>query len=674
MKKIETVENPSPKSIKTYLLAIILGLVIVAVGLVTLTASNMAYNALKTTTVQEIQTASDLTNGMVKEVNNNVSSITKVLAQFDLIKNYENNTAKIESFLETNKGLFENIERMAIVNQDGQQVAVYPKTNHVNIGDRTYYKKAMAGEGNFSEVIVSKSTEEKLVVYCHPIQRDNKTVGTIMAVVNMKAYMDKIFEIETSDNIRAQIVDAQGNEIIDTKTYLDTKDKKVQQTIKSLLDFPPTQEVIAKRSGNKEFRYEEKSYMSAYNYIPDVEWGIIVSTLKKEAFQPVYNTLLRISMVALGLVIIVILCTIFLTNHITEPILYITQKFKLLSNGEFGKEKIKTKFLLRKDEFGELAKAAQILDDQIIGIVSNIKENTSLLNQYAHNLNNLIQNNNEKLEYTGNRIEHLNEASQSNFKMADMSIRTLVEVSEGVNEIAINIQDVLEMVNISTKSSEEGAIQMEKTFNTLEITAENGINIESKMTQLEKLSKEISSFGETILSIAQQTNLLALNAAIESARAGEAGKGFAVVAEEVRKLADSSSYAAERITNLVSSVTTEISTTTLCVRNMGTEIEIIKNDAKERMQEMKGVVHKSQSALIAIESITAVAQEQTACIEETTASMQVILESMKNTTQISEEVNQNTKAQRISLTDLEKMAIKLDEMGRAVEHELKFFN
>jgi methyl-accepting chemotaxis protein len=67
-------------------------------------------------------------------------------------------------------------------------------------------------------------------------------------------------------------------------------------------------------------------------------------------------------------------------------------------------------------------------------------------------------------------------------------------------------------------------------------------------------SEEIRTFVTLVRKMARQSKLLALNAAMEAARAGEQGSGFAVVAGEVRRLARSSSEAADRTDALVNDV------------------------------------------------------------------------------------------------------------------------
>jgi methyl-accepting chemotaxis protein/methyl-accepting chemotaxis protein-1 (serine sensor receptor) len=71
------------------------------------------------------------------------------------------------------------------------------------------------------------------------------------------------------------------------------------------------------------------------------------------------------------------------------------------------------------------------------------------------------------------------------------------------------------------------------------------------MQQIDGTAVKISRIAKMVDDIAFQTNILSLNAAIEAARAGEAGAGFGVVAEEVRRLSQQCSAAAQDTAALI---------------------------------------------------------------------------------------------------------------------------
>jgi methyl-accepting chemotaxis protein len=103
-----------------------------------------------------------------------------------------------------------------------------------------------------------------------------------------------------------------------------------------------------------------------------------------------------------------------------------------------------------------------------------------------------------------------------------------------------------------SRSLMEGAVQGMSELTTAVV------RIEERLESFSTLLKQIGGVATSIETVAKQTRLLSLNAAIEAARAGEAGRGFAVVAGEVKKLAEETRAATDRIGEIVRELGTQI--------------------------------------------------------------------------------------------------------------------
>lgn len=137
-----------------------------------------------------------------------------------------------------------------------------------------------------------------------------------------------------------------------------------------------------------------------------------------------------------------------------------------------------------------------------------------------------------------------------------------------LEQIARNLANEQEQVVIATDSarrtSQTAYRNLAESSQTMQVSA---LELHDLIALIQGLGEDVKRFAnamadvitasQTIDSIARSTNMLALNAAIEAERAGAAGATFAVVAAEVKKLAQDTRQATDKISGTMQSLGVE---------------------------------------------------------------------------------------------------------------------
>ena len=280
----------------------------------------------------------------------------------------------------------------------------------------------------------------------------------------------------------------------------------------------------------------------------------------------------------------------------------------------------------------DLAKTAdRIASGDLTATIMARSENDMLVNAFIkmnNNLKSLIGNANNLSGTTRDAASDMaNTTKQVSQTMTQMQ-NSIQQIASATGQIAKSAQGISSLVQDAGRvvgSGSANTAQVMDKFNavrdTMEVTSRS-------IKKLNARSQEISEILNLISKIADQTNLLALNAAIEAARAGEAGRGFAVVADEVRKLAESSSVSAGKITNIIKEIQQDTASVSDSAENSLEGVKIIIDLTGTMSRGYEDIVKAIKGIDREVEQIAAISEETAASAEEITAGAEEQLSAM----------------------------------------------
>lgn len=626
----------------TILPLLVTGIVSYNIGVTT------AITAEKRSTGNTIKAISSDINSRVHEALSNVEILSSYMAEKDV--------AEMAKLLEIFENTHKNYKRTFICYEKTGEYLSYPSSENKDIKSQPWYILSLRNEGKvfFSTPSVSQPYFSiSKAVY----SKDGILIGAAGIEVDMSDIAEKIKNTKIGETGFLFMLDSDG------VPALFPEDKLIG------ISMSEKNEIIEKRSGEINYRWEGKDMFNFYQANNETGWILIGGTYTQELEKRFENMKKTNIGVFITVLILSIIFVVVFARNINEGFEKILESAGKMAEGDFTS----TIDHQRKDEIGKVLDSFNLIARKqnytLFEIKNRMEELAAISDKnYQHTIES-----NKRICIISQSIDELEkgieqnagavlEASTSIEQIAQMSDAT-AKKTHGAGEQAYNI----------VQSVTEGKKNVEEILKNMRIIKEKADESVAAVAELEKESSDIRKFLGIIKGISEQTNLLALNAAIEAARAGAAGKGFSVVADEIRKLSAGTAAITAEIEDKVLRIEEK---NKIVSSKIADEIESMNEGAvlTEKLgKELIEMINSINEIELLMEEVVEMSERQSASTQEMSAAMNDINKVLQEGAQEIEIISCEIKNEVEKSFEAEKLSMKVEKTAEEVTNMLDVY-